>query len=184
MTDVIEPIPNSRRQFLTLLTTGAVGASVAGALYPAVNFFIPPGSGSADAGVVARDRLGKAVSVKALLADNAAGMRVIAQGLSTGAGTATYILIDENKKIEAHGLNAVCPHLGCVVPWESGINQFKCPCHGSGYDKDGGLIHGPSGKPLPLVKAAVKDDTVALTPWTEDDFRKTELYSDPKPWWV
>ena len=36
--------------------------------------------------------------------------------------------------IRAIGLNAICTHLGCVVPWNSCENKFICPCHGSQYD--------------------------------------------------
>lgn len=184
MSKAIEPIPEGRRQFLTLLTTGAIGGSVAGALYPVVAYFIPPGSGDGSGGVSARDAGGKPIVVTDLLAEQKAGERVIAQGISYGTGTATYIVIDENKKIANFGLNAVCPHLGCVVPWEAGLGKFKCPCHGSVYDKQGGLVQGPSGKPMPLVKAEVKDDKIEFSPWETDDFRKTELYSDSKPWWI
>ena len=35
------------------------------------------------------------------------------------------------------GVNAVCTHLGCVVPWNKAANKFMCPCHGSQYDKNG-----------------------------------------------
>ena len=34
-------------------------------------------------------------------------------------------------------MNAVCTHLGCVVPWNKAANKFMCPCHGSQYDKNG-----------------------------------------------
>jgi len=30
---------------------------------------------------------------------------------------ATYLIVNENAAIEKYGLNAVCTHLGCVVPW-------------------------------------------------------------------
>ena len=34
-------------------------------------------------------------------------------------------------------MNAVCTHLGCVVPWNKAANKFCCPCHGSQYDQNG-----------------------------------------------
>lgn len=30
---------------------------------------------------------------------------------------ATYLVVTDDKQIEKYGLNAVCTHLGCVVPW-------------------------------------------------------------------
>lgn len=32
---------------------------------------------------------------------------------------ATYLVVTEKNEIEKYGLNAVCTHLGCVVPWNS-----------------------------------------------------------------
>lgn len=56
------------------------------------------------------------------------------QGLK---GDATYLIVKEDKTIEDYGINAVCTHLGCVVPWNKAENKFICPCHGSQYDKTG-----------------------------------------------
>ena len=41
-----------------------------------------------------------------------------------------------------------CVHLGCVVPWNAGENQFHCPCHGSLYDRKGEVQGGPAPRPL------------------------------------
>ncbi len=32
-------------------------------------------------------------------------------------GDPTYLIVNADGKIENYGLNAVCTHLGCVVPW-------------------------------------------------------------------
>lgn len=42
--------------------------------------------------------------------------------LSAGAvhrlqSDATYLIVTDDGNIENFGLNAVCTHLGCVVPW-------------------------------------------------------------------
>ena len=36
-----------------------------------------------------------------------------------------------------------CTHLGCTPNWVETENKFKCPCHGSGYDIEGGNFEGP-----------------------------------------
>lgn len=41
-------------------------------------------------------------------------------------------------------LTAVCPHLGCDVPWVPSENKFHCPCHGSEFAADGSLLRGPA----------------------------------------
>ncbi len=48
-----------------------------------------------------------------------------------------------------HGFEAlslVCPHLGCQV--EIHGEGFECPCHGSTFRTDGGLVKGPANQPL------------------------------------
>jgi Rieske Fe-S protein len=38
---------------------------------------------------------------------------------------------------------AACPHLGCIVAWNSLKRSWDCPCHGSRFDKcDGHAING------------------------------------------
>jgi len=41
-------------------------------------------------------------------------------------------------------LSAVCPHLGCEVPWNAAEGKFMCPCHGSQFGPDGSLLQGPA----------------------------------------
>lgn len=41
-------------------------------------------------------------------------------------------------------LSAVCPHLGCEVPWNPAEGKFMCPCHGSQFAPDGSLLQGPA----------------------------------------
>lgn len=37
-----------------------------------------------------------------------------------------------------------CPHLGCALKWNAAEHSWDCPCHGSRFDKDGGLIDNPA----------------------------------------
>lgn len=48
--------------------------------------------------------------------------------------------------------SAVCPHMGCIVAWNSGEKSFDCPCHGSRFDRSGRVINGPSMKDLENIK--------------------------------
>ncbi len=166
-----------RRQFMNLLTFGTITGTALGALYPVVKFFLPPTSASSAGGVTAKDELGNDVSVKKFLAEHPnEGDRALAQGLK---GDPTYIVVEGNEAIRDYGINAVCTHLGCVVPWNIAENKYKCPCHGSQYDSTGKVIRGPAPLSLPLVHATVEEDKVKFTPWTETDFRTNE-----KPWWT
>jgi glycine/D-amino acid oxidase-like deaminating enzyme/nitrite reductase/ring-hydroxylating ferredoxin subunit len=41
-------------------------------------------------------------------------------------------------------LSATCPHLGAVVQWNPGERTWDCPAHGSRFDCEGRVIHGPA----------------------------------------
>ncbi len=43
-------------------------------------------------------------------------------------------------------ISSVCTHLGCSV--KRGGPGFECPCHGSQFDENGQVVHGPAPKAL------------------------------------
>ena len=43
-----------------------------------------------------------------------------------------------------HRTSAVCPHLGCIVHWNSVERTWDCPCHGSRFGVDGKVLNGPA----------------------------------------
>ena len=61
----------------------------------------------------------------------------------------------ENKLV---ALNTICTHLGCIPDWKPGDQKYKCPCHGSGYYKDGINFEGPTPRPLERFKVSVDAD--------------------------
>jgi cytochrome b6-f complex iron-sulfur subunit len=169
-------VPDMERR--VIMNALLVGATAVPGLWLAggyAYFFAPPGGGGGGGGVTARDALGDDVTVEKWLATHPAGDRKLVEGLK---GDATYLIVTPEKKIENYALNAVCTHLGCVVPWNAAQQKFICPCHGSQYDNTGKVVRGPA--PLSLALAHVNGDSgkVVLTTWTETDFR-TGL----APWW-
>ncbi len=50
-----------------------------------------------------------------------------------------------------YALSAVCTHLGCITRFKSDERVIACPCHGSRFDLEGNVIHGPAPRPLPWL---------------------------------
>lgn len=57
-------------------------------------------------------------------------------------------------------ISTVCTHLGCIV--KTSANGFDCPCHGSGFTKDGTVRKGPAPKPLPWLKVSRAGATITV----------------------
>jgi glycine/D-amino acid oxidase-like deaminating enzyme/nitrite reductase/ring-hydroxylating ferredoxin subunit len=49
---------------------------------------------------------------------------------------------DDDGTLHAH--SAVCPHLGCIVQWNTSEKTWDCPCHGSRFSRFGSVLHGPA----------------------------------------
>ena len=52
-----------------------------------------------------------------------------------------------------HLVSPTCTHMGCEVAWNSVEQSWDCPCHGSRYDVDGTVLHGPATAPLGHLSA-------------------------------
>ena len=95
-----------------------------------------------------------------------AGVRLVRDRLASrastlpelGPGEATVLDLDGEKVAvrkdeqgDLHTVSAVCTHLGCIVEWNSGDQTWDCPCHGSRFDRSGGVIQGPATEDLAPV---------------------------------
>jgi len=168
-------IDMDRRNLMNLILVGSAAVTVGGLAIPYIAFFVPPGAGGGGGGSTAKDALGNDIFVSSYLETHPAKDRSLAQGLK---GDATYIIVKEDKTIESYGLNAVCTHLGCVVPWSAANNKFMCPCHGSQYAPTGAVVRGPAPLPLALAHCDDVDGKITFSTWTETDFR-----TGGKGWW-
>ncbi len=67
-----------------------------------------------------------------------------------------WIIRDEEDSLIA--IKTVCTHLGCTPNWIESRNKFKCPCHGSGFLRNGLNVEGPAPRPLDRYKITLADD--------------------------
>ncbi|HEV2855397.1 MAG TPA: FAD-dependent oxidoreductase [Thermoanaerobaculia bacterium] len=58
-----------------------------------------------------------------------------------------------------HAVSPVCTHALCIVHWNAAEKSWDCPCHGSRFAIDGGVLEGPAVKALAPV--AVKTGSPA-----------------------
>jgi len=59
-------------------------------------------------------------------------------------------------------LSAVCPHLGCEVPWNPDTGKFVCPCHGSEFAPDGSLIQGPALRGMDTLAIQIEEEALMV----------------------
>jgi menaquinol-cytochrome c reductase iron-sulfur subunit len=69
-----------------------------------------------------------------------------------------WIARDGKGKLQV--LSAVCPHLGCVVPWAADQQVFACPCHKGLFAKDGARVSGPPPRGLDVLPSKVENGTL------------------------
>ncbi len=126
----------SRRDFLTLATQGLLTLSSLLGLGGLVRFLSyrpdPPAPTQFD--------LGLAVAYP--------------PGSLTQLADARAVLIHTPNGFVA--LSTTCTHLGCQV-LQTG-DGFKCPCHGSRFDRQGAVLNGPATRPLRLLRLEERAD--------------------------
>lgn len=76
-------------------------------------------------------------------------------------------------------LKTVCTHLGCTPNWLEGEQKFKCPCHGSGFYKDGVNFEGPAPRPLERYALSIADDGQLLVDKSATFHEETGQWADP-----
>ena len=57
-----------------------------------------------------------------------------------------------------YSMTAVCTHQGCTV--NAGTDDLACPCHGSLFDLNGGVVNGPATTPLVHYLVSLDGDDV------------------------
>ncbi|WP_432188076.1 FAD-dependent oxidoreductase [Streptomyces sp. Tue6028] len=56
--------------------------------------------------------------------------------------------VHRDKEGQLHTVSARCTHQGCLVAFNRAEQAWECPCHGSRFDRDGKVVHGPATRAL------------------------------------
>jgi cytochrome b6-f complex iron-sulfur subunit len=78
-----------------------------------------------------------------------------------------------------YALKSVCTHLGCTPNWLEAEQKFKCPCHGSGFYKDGINFEGPAPRPLERYAISLADDGQLLVDKSRTFQQELGQWKDP-----
>lgn len=70
-----------------------------------------------------------------------------------------FFLLNDGEPL---ALYARCTHRSCLVRWEDDEGEFRCPCHGSRFDRTGQVVNGPADRPLERMAIEVQPDGALL----------------------
>lgn len=68
-------------------------------------------------------------------------------------------------KPQVTAFTATCPHLGCAVEFDNAESRYECPCHESGFAKDGKKLFGPSLRGLDSLDAEIRGESGSQEVW-------------------
>ncbi len=57
-----------------------------------------------------------------------------------------------------YAMSRICTHQGCFVDGSDVAAGLHCPCHGSAFDGNGAVTHGPAGSPLQHYAVTIAAD--------------------------
>lgn len=78
---------------------------------------------------------------------------------ATAARPLVYLI---TKGQEVTALSAICPHLGCTIPWDASRQVFVCPCHGGAFGPDGSYRSGPARRAMDTLQTKVASGKVMV----------------------
>lgn len=61
-----------------------------------------------------------------------------------------------------YAMSAVCTHLGCITNLKADTNEIACPCHGSRFDIEGNVTHGPAPHSLPRFSVRISESGILI----------------------
>jgi menaquinol-cytochrome c reductase iron-sulfur subunit len=152
-------LDGSRRSFLGVLL--GLASAVVGALLavPVLRYlFYPLTAQSKSSGWSVAGSLSEATAAQVPLSRTLHLKEL--DGWRETEGSPTVYLIRKGNTVQA--LSAICPHLGCAVPWDAGRNAFVCPCHAGVFGPDGSYRSGPPRRGMDTLETKVTNGNVMV----------------------
>jgi len=86
-------------------------------------------------------------------------------GLKTAGGFAYYenIIIIRTSDSQYTALSKICTHQSCTVAYSNSSKEVICPCHGSKFDSNGGVLAGPATAALKKYTVTVSGNTLKIS---------------------
>ncbi|QDT27156.1 Cytochrome b6-f complex iron-sulfur subunit [Gimesia panareensis] len=88
------------------------------------------------------------------------------------AGPIGSVWITKGQDGAVTAFSSTCPHLGCVVDYVPGDEEFFCPCHAASFQTDGAVVGGPAPRGMDELKTSLKK--VRGEQWVEVEYQKFE----------
>jgi cytochrome b6-f complex iron-sulfur subunit len=141
--------PVTRRNFIVWYLAGLLTATVVAVVAPILIFIYPPQgqTKNKDATITldkALDALGNEEAVK-FQSPAETGFVMKDGGGDNAPGKVAfsgYAVKDASGAVNVMAVN--CSHLGCSVEFNADAKRFQCPCHGSQFNPQGQVVHGPA----------------------------------------
>jgi Rieske Fe-S protein len=156
MPELTAPPRVTRRTFLGWWMAALMTATVVTGLAPILVYLWPASPKGQKKGPVtvtldkAVDQLanGEAIRFNAPTSPNTAFIMANGGGDNAAGELAFggFAVKDANGKAHVFAIN--CSHLGCSIGLNTTAKTFDCPCHGSRFNLDGTVLHGPAAHPL------------------------------------
>jgi cytochrome b6-f complex iron-sulfur subunit len=145
----------TRRKFIVWWMTGLLTAFAVVVVVPLLIFIWPYAEGRVKNVAVhitldtALDDI-KPTSPVQFNAPSGLALKMVTGGGDNYPGKVSFggYMVNVNGHLTSYSIT--CPHLGCSYAWQSAQSLFVCPCHGSEFELNGSVAHGPAEAPLSL----------------------------------
>jgi Rieske Fe-S protein len=105
-----------------------------------------------------------AESAPAMTGPSGGGGEAIAKTADVPVGSGVIVgevVITQPVAGQFKGFSSKCTHKGCAVNKVADAT-IDCPCHGSKFNLDGSVAHGPATEPLEAKEISVEGDSIVL----------------------